>query len=70
MVMFILYYLYSNIKCFKEDKCLVWIDRGGAVINFMVTKPYDNTRGLRIKQSDGKYVRFLYAKTSFILPEK
>jgi hypothetical protein len=36
----------------------------------MVTKPYDNTRGLRIKQSDGKYVRFLYAKTSFILPEK
>ena len=37
---------------------------------FTVTKPYDNTRGLRIKQSDGKYVRFLYAKTSFILPEK
>ena len=28
----------------------------------MVTKPYDNTRGLRIKQSDGKYVRFLYAR--------
>ena len=50
MVMFILYYLYSNI------------------LNFMVTKPYDNTRGLRIKQSDGKYVRFLYAKTSFIMP--
>ncbi|PLT68356.1 hypothetical protein CDL26_16175 [Mediterraneibacter gnavus] len=40
------------------------------ILNFMVTKPYDNTRGLRIKQSDGKYVRFLYAKTSFILPEK
>ena len=26
---------------------------------FVVTKPYDNTRGLRIKQSDGKYDRFL-----------
>lgn len=35
---------------------------------FMVTKLYDNTRGLRIKQSDGKYVRFPYAKTSFIMP--
>jgi hypothetical protein len=36
----------------------------------MVTKPYDNTRGLRIKQFDGKYVRFLYARISFILHEK
>lgn len=39
------------------------------MINFMVTKPYDNTRGLRIKQSDEKYVRFLYIRTSFILHE-
>lgn len=37
---------------------------------FTVTKPYDNTRGLRIKQSDGKYVRFGYAETSFNLLEK
>jgi len=37
---------------------------------FMVTKLYDNTRGLRIKQSDGKYVIFPYAKTSFIMQKK
>lgn len=37
---------------------------------FVVTKTYDNTKGLGIKQSDGKYVRFCYAKTSFILLEK
>ena len=36
---------------------------------FTVTKPYDNTRGLRIKQSDGKYVRFIYAEALFILTE-
>ena len=30
--------------------------------NHMIT-----LRGLRIKQSDGKYVRFLYSKTSFIM---
>ena len=43
--------------------------RGGfCFLNFMVTKPYDNTRGLRIKQFDGKYIRFLYSKTSFITP--
>ena len=37
---------------------------------FTVTKPYDNTRGLRIKQSDGKYVRSQYAGAFFILLEK
>ncbi len=39
-------------------------------LNFKATKPYDNTRGLRRKQSDGKYVRIYCARTSFILPGK
>ena len=34
-----------------------------------VTIHYDNTKSLRIKQSDGKYVRFIYAETLFILKE-
>ena len=35
----------------------------------MVTIKHDNTRSLRIKQSDEKYVRLLYAGTSFNLHE-
>ena len=35
----------------------------------MVTMKYDNTRSLRIKQSDGKCVRLSYAETSFNLHE-
>ena len=34
-----------------------------------VTIHYDNTKSLRIKQSDGKYVRFIYAEALFILTE-
>ena len=34
-----------------------------------VTIHYDNTKSLRIKQSDGKYVRYIYAGTLFILTE-
>lgn len=40
------------------------------LFNYMVTKQYDNTRSLRIKQSDGKYVRSQYAGAFFILLEK
>ena len=40
------------------------------LFHYTVTKQYDNTRSLRIKQSDGKYIRFHYAGTSFILIEK
>ena len=36
----------------------------------LVTIKYDSTRSLRIKQSDGKYVRFSYAETSFDLHKK
>ena len=35
----------------------------------IVTIRHDNTRSLRIKQSDGKYVRLSYAGTSFNLHE-
>ncbi len=35
----------------------------------MVTIRHDNTRSLRIKQSDEKYVRLPYAGTSFNLHE-
>ena len=34
-----------------------------------VTIHYDNTKSLRIKQSDGSYVRYIYAETLFILTE-
>ena len=34
---------------------------------FPVTVIYDNTKSLRIKQSDGAYVRHFYAGTLFIL---
>ena len=44
----------------KDHRCQ---KLGFRTFYFKVTKPYDNTRGLRIKQSDGKYVRFLYART-------
>ena len=43
---------------------------GGASAFSIVTIRHDNTRSLRIKQSDGKYVRLPYAGTSFILTEK
>lgn len=36
----------------------------------LVTIKNDSTRSLRTKQSDGKYVRFFYSETSFILHEK
>ena len=40
------------------------------IFYFRATRKYDNTRSLRIKQSDGKYVRFGYAETSFNLLEE
>ena len=57
------------IRAMTDETAGVTFGRGGfCFLNFMVTKPYDNTRGLRIKQFDGKYIRFLYSKTSFITP--
>ena len=41
-----------------------------SAFSFQGCNEYDNTRSLRIKQSDGKYVRFGYAGTSFIVLEK
>ena len=35
----------------------------------IVTIKHDNTRSLRIKQSEGKYVRLSYAGTTFNLHE-
>ena len=40
------------------------------LFHYKVAKQYDNTRSLGIKQSDGKYIRFHDAGTSFILMEK
>lgn len=39
------------------------------VLRLKVTIHYDNTKSLRIKQSDGSYVRYIYAGTLFILTE-
>ena len=43
---------------------------GRFLLFLLVTIQYDSTRSLRIKQSDGKCVRFSYGGTSFILHEK
>jgi hypothetical protein len=50
-----------------EAEVKLW--SGRFLLFLMVTMKYDNTRSLRIKQSDGKYVRLSYAGTSFNLHE-
>lgn len=55
--------------CWLKAEVKLWSGRF-LLFYFRATRKYDNTRSLRIKQSDGKYVRLLYAKTSFILHEK
>ena len=60
-------YQYSVSYIWVKAGIKLWTGRF-LLFYFMVTKLYDNTSGLRIKQSDGKYATFPYAKTSFIMP--
>nr|DAS42546.1 MAG TPA: hypothetical protein [Caudoviricetes sp.] len=55
--------------CWLKAEVKLWSGRF-LLFYFRATRKYDNTRSLRIKQSDGKYVRFGYAETSFNLLEK
>ena len=52
----------------NEAEVKLWSGRF-LLFYFMVTIKHDNTRSLRIKQSDEKYVRLSYAETSFNLHE-
>ena len=40
---------------------------GRALLSVNRDIPYDNTKSLRIKESDGSYVRYIYAEAPFIL---
>lgn len=51
-----------------EAEVKLW--SGRFLLFLLVTIKHNSTKSLRIKQSDGKCVRFSYAGTSFILHEK